>query len=421
MVDQITFIHAADLHLGAPFKGLQSISSAWADRLSRAIPAAFNAFIDAAIQPDIDFVVIAGDIFDAASPSYADFSLFVQGMQRLNQAGKPVYFCTGNHDPYVSWNHDFSVLPENVTMLGVDAPAFEVFERDGEPCALIGGRGYRTQSWPEGDDISQGISREAAQVATGVCAPFAIGVLHTGLDIDPVRSPVAPASLYGRGIDYWACGHIHHFEAYPDAQHPEICFSGCPQGRSVAETGPHGILKVSLSQGASPRIKFMPTAQVVWERMTLDISDCSTIAEVQEAIVNRQFALNAEAQCQHMVFRVTLTGSTSLHGALTSAVVEDVRSVINDSYPFFFIESMRNATRSPIDRKALKSEGLFPAVYLREAKRIAEEPDATLRFVEDELIEANALAGTTLRRHYQEMCADAETLVLDLLQQGGGK
>ena len=72
----VTFIHAADLHLGAPFKGLRSIAPEWADILLQAIPEAFRNVIDIALKEKVDFVVLAGDIFDNSHPSYADFSLF---------------------------------------------------------------------------------------------------------------------------------------------------------------------------------------------------------------------------------------------------------------------------------------------------------------------------------------------------------
>ena len=193
----ISFIHAADLHLGAPFKGLRASSPLWADVLLSAIPDAYRRIVDTAVEKRVDFVVIAGDIFDDSRPSYADFSLFVQGLRKLQEADIPVYFVTGNHDPFTSWDNGFSSLPANAHLLGAGKPGFAVYRRDGEPLALIGGRGYFNQSWPSDVDISEAVSRETAQRELGVEAPFMIGVLHTGLDIDPTRSPVSPHTLPG--------------------------------------------------------------------------------------------------------------------------------------------------------------------------------------------------------------------------------
>ena len=71
MPEHVTFIHAADLHLGAPFRGLRALSDAWAARLLSALAEAYDRVIDAAIARDADFVVMAGDVFDTARPSTA--------------------------------------------------------------------------------------------------------------------------------------------------------------------------------------------------------------------------------------------------------------------------------------------------------------------------------------------------------------
>ena len=60
MARSVTFIHAADLHLGAPFHGLRSISPIWADRLAKAIPDAYRQLVETAISHQVDFVVLAG-------------------------------------------------------------------------------------------------------------------------------------------------------------------------------------------------------------------------------------------------------------------------------------------------------------------------------------------------------------------------
>ena len=143
---QATFIHAADLHLGAPFRGLRALSSSWADRMVASIPESYDRVVASAIENQVDFVIISGDIFDMAHPSYADFLCFFDGLKRLDAAGIRVYLCTGNHDPYTSWQADFAELPANTYMFPADKPGFVVHYRDGEPLVLLGGRGYYNQT-----------------------------------------------------------------------------------------------------------------------------------------------------------------------------------------------------------------------------------------------------------------------------------
>ena len=411
----VTFIHAADLHLGAPFKGLRAVSAQWADTMLAAIPAAYNRIIDIAIDHQVDFVLIAGDLFDDTRPSYSDFSLFVSGMERLNEAGIPVYFINGNHDPYTSWNNDFAVLPANTHLLGVDGPEFACFERDGQPLALIGGRSYFNQAWPAGVDVSEGISRETAMSHLGKQAPFMIGLLHTGLDIDPTRSPARTADLLARDVDYWACGHIHQGRLLPSQADPKIAFAGSPQGRGTWETGRHGVLEVTLAEGAPNKAQFIPTAQVEWQRLWLDVSQCGTVAEVQREIVASQFSANAASSCQRMVFRIILEGRSSLHSALTPQVLGDLRIAINDSYPFFFIDAITNETAALIDKDALRKEGLFPAVFLDAISSFAQNKPHSVSVVESEYTARNLPLPKGLESGMDAACEQAETLVLDLL------
>ena len=415
----VTFIHAADLHLGAPFKGLRSIAPAWADVLLQAIPEAFRSVIETAIKEQVDFVVLAGDIFDNSHPSYADFSLFLSGLKQLQEAGIPVYFVTGNHDPYISWDNSFAVLPENVHLLGVTKPEFACYKKDGKPLALIGGRGYYTQSFPRTEDISEGISRETAASELGVSAPFMIGILHTGLDIDLTRSPVNPKTLLKRDVDYWACGHVHQPKMFPSKDDPRIGYSGCPQGRDMKEEGEHGVFKVTLSSNASTQIEFIPTAKVAWQHLKLDVSDAVTITDIQEKIIAAEFGQNAKTRCQRMIFRITLTGRSALHGELTTQVLEDMRAILNDGYPFFYIDALLDKTKPSLKLQTLRKEGLFPSVYLDVMDSYRDHKDKVVLDLEKQFYQRDLSMPSSLESKYSDLCSDAELLVLDLLGRDG--
>ncbi len=428
MSKTLTFIHAADLHLGAPFRGLGRVSETWAARLMRAISEAFDRVVDAALERQVDFVVIAGDIFDATRSSYGDYLHFFEGMRKLGRAEIPVYLVTGNHDPYTSWKQGLMLLPENAHMLPADRPGFELFCRDGEPMCIIAGRGYFNQTWPADKCIAEGLTRAAGESALAkqypdvAQAPFSVGVLHNGLNLDPIKAPVKPSYLMNSGIDYWACGHIHQPYVYPSEKDPHIVFSGCIQGRDIKETGPRGVYEVTLSEGKNPSIEFIPTASVVWQKLKVDVSDCSSLPAVSDLVMRELFRVNGKAHCEEMVSRITLVGKTSLHSTLSQpGVCEDLRKHINDSYSAFFCDAVIDSTREPRDKKALRAEGLFPAVLMNVAADQQADFDDQVAFLQEEFLSRGLQLPGSCARKADKLTSHAEDLVLDLLSQGDQK
>lgn len=423
MSDELTFIHAADLHIGAPFRGLRALSEEWARRLADAIPAAWDRVVEAAITRKVDFVVVSGDIFDSVRASYRDYLRFFDGLNRLDAEGIPTYLCTGNHDPLSIWQQDFFALPASATMLAADRPDFALYERDGRPMAIIGGRGYPNKVWSPNENIAEGITRAAALEALGpraAEAPYAIGVLHTGLTLDPHKAPSDPVELLASGFDYWALGHIHSPWVNDDAN-PRLVFSGCIQGRDVRETGPRGVNLVTVAPGCPPRITFIPTASIVWEKVTVDASDCANIPALVAKTMRELFAVNGDASCEMMVSRITLAGATPLHEVLSRpGVLEEVRSSLNDSYSEFFCDALIDGTRAPIDEKALRAEGLFPAVFLRTADALIEDTAGQIDYLQEEYLARNVpLTAALSDKRARELSQQAVDLVLDLLIQGG--
>jgi DNA repair protein SbcD/Mre11 len=58
------FLHAADLHLGSPLQGLAQKDDGVARHLASAGRAAFEDLVTKALEENVAFAVIAGDVFD---------------------------------------------------------------------------------------------------------------------------------------------------------------------------------------------------------------------------------------------------------------------------------------------------------------------------------------------------------------------
>lgn len=400
------------------------MSGTWADRLCEAIPDAWDRVVDTAVRHNVDFVVIAGDIFDSVRASFRDYQRFFQGLDRLDAEGIFVYMCTGNHDPLSFWQQDFFALPSSAVMLGADKPDFALFERDGQPLAIIAGRGYPNKVWSQGEDISDGITRAAAEEALGFRArqaPYGVGVLHTGLTKDLAKAPTDPVKLLQAGFDYWALGHIHR-RWVNDPANPRLAFSGCIQGRDVRETGPRGVNLVTLNPGAPASLTFVPTASVVWEKVVVDATDCANIPALVSKALREQFTVNGDDYCEAMITRVVLQGTTPLHEVLQRpGVLEEVRSALNDAYSDFFCDAVIDETQSPVDERALRAEGLFGSVFLHAARSIAEDPAAEIDYLQEEFLARNIpLTAALSQERLHELSQQATRLVLDLLGREEG-
>lgn len=120
------FFHAADIHLDSPLTGLAGIEGRVAERIRSAPRAAFEALVERAIQDQVDFLIIAGDLYDGTWRDYKTGLFFAEQMGRLNQAGIPVFVLHGNHDAESQITKPLS-LPDNVRVFGTRrAQTFEL-------------------------------------------------------------------------------------------------------------------------------------------------------------------------------------------------------------------------------------------------------------------------------------------------------
>jgi DNA repair exonuclease SbcCD nuclease subunit len=92
------FIHAADIHLDSPLTGLSAYEDAPVEMLRMATHDAFTNLVTEAIDQQVDFMVIAGDLYDGTWKNHGTGIYFCKQMGRLQKAGIPVYVLYGNHD-----------------------------------------------------------------------------------------------------------------------------------------------------------------------------------------------------------------------------------------------------------------------------------------------------------------------------------
>lgn len=408
-------------------RGFAALSDEWATRLQTAIPEAYDRVIEAALAREVDFVIIAGDMFDSSYPSYCDYLHFFEGLEKLDAAGIPTYLITGNHDPYTSWARNVGRLPKSAHMLGVGVPTFELYEREDEPLCLIGGRSYYAQAWPVDEEVSAGITRANAIGALSDAhpnaaeAPFAIGIIHTGLEIDASKAATKEATLLEKDIDYWACGHLHRHLVRPIVDDPRIVFPGCVQGRDIKESGERGCYLVELEEGVSPRIEFIPTASVAFHALDIDVSSCQTLPDVERTVKVELFRENGHDFCSEMVARVNLVGETVLHGYLRQAdVTANIRKHINDTCPGFFCDAIVDGTHFAYGQ-ADGEQTVPPRVsrVLSKADEQAGHESELIDYVQSTLVQRGVPVPDALSRRIGDFRASAKAIAFDLVDGRG--
>jgi len=193
------FIHAADLHLDSPLRGLSSYADAPVERLRTATRDAFSKLVTHAIDEQVDFMVIAGDVYDGDWKDFNTGLYFVRQMGRLRQAGIPVYLLYGNHDAESEMTRSLE-LPDNVHVFTTREAQTHRIEH---LKVALHGRSFRVAATtdnllPDYPDPVQGFLN--------------IGVLHTALEGNAEHARYAPCSvaeLQAKGYQYWALGHVH--------------------------------------------------------------------------------------------------------------------------------------------------------------------------------------------------------------------
>jgi exonuclease SbcD len=297
------FIHAADIHLDSPLRGLSAYDSAPVEQLRNASREAFSELVRTAIDEKVNFVVIAGDLYDGAWKDFNTGIFFITEMGRLARAGIRAFLVYGNHDAESEVTYSLK-LPDNVHKFS--SRTSEIVKLD-EFGVAVHGRSFPKRMVEE---------NFAAAYKAPVPGFYNIGVLHTALEgyTDHVTyAPCTRAELHAKGYDYWALGHVHQFEQWQEAS--TIVFPGNLQGRNVKETGRKGAVTVTVDDGGNSVVERLYLDVLRWEVVKVDVTACASMEEVAHEVGRSLAGLLENHDVPHAV-RVVLEGQTAFHGAL---------------------------------------------------------------------------------------------------------
>jgi len=299
------FIHAADIHLDSPLSGLAAYKDAPADLLRTVTRDAFTKLVDEAIEEAVDFMVIAGDLYDGSWKDYNTGHFFCREMGRLNKVGIPVYLLFGNHDADSEMTKRLT-LPPNVHQF--ESRKANTFLIDELKVALHG-RSYKDAATFE---------NLAASYPEPVAGWLNIGVLHTALEGNSEHANYAPCSLAelnAKSYQYWALGHVHEHAILQES--PWVVFPGNLQGRHIRETGERGAILVTADETGIQSVERLLVDVLRWHVVGVDASGANTLEEVVRLIGRAFEQLIAKTPDKiYLSVRVCIKGKTAAHGEL---------------------------------------------------------------------------------------------------------
>ncbi len=368
----IKFLHTADIHLDSPMLNLAKYDGVPEEEFQSATRRAFENIVDLAIEQEVDFVLIAGDLYDRDCDALNTPLHFREQMQRLEEKSIPVFMINGNHDAANKMEKTAKIkLPANVHAFPVDAPGTKQLD---ELKVAIHGQGFAQQA------VTEDLSEQYPEPIRGY---FNIGMLHTSCGEYELHDTYAPSTVGGldqKNYDYWALGHIHKRDILEGAASP-VVYCGNPQGRSVKECGPRGCYIVTVD-GSEPQLEFHEVDVVRWVHVQVQADDCESVDDLFGAIDQAIADQRASANDRPLAIRLEFVGTSPVHNALLQNQgywEEQIRTHVLNQDEMVWIEKVKFKTRSPEEDRFEFETDIGELVERIRNPRLGDEAFADLR------------------------------------------
>ena len=404
-----SFIHAADIHLDSPLKGLSRYEGAPVERLRSATREAFKNLIDLAIEEKVDFIVIAGDLYDGDWKDYNTGLFFANEMARLKKHNIPVYMIKGNHDAASIITKEIK-LPDNVYVFDEKKCNSIFIEELG---VALHGQGFTSRA------VTDNLAKNYPPKASGY---FNIGILHTsavGREGHENYAPCSIEDMKGKEYDYWALGHIHKREFLCE-KNPVILFPGNIQSRHSKETGAKGCTLIKVTDGQIENMNHIPLDVLRWEILDIDASLHSEYDQLLLAIEERLEKSLDEAEGRMVAVRIIVTGNTVLYEDLLKnreGFLNNIRAAaFTVGHGQIWIEKLKIKMTAPIDESNQLSDENNPVTAIFNWLETC-EMDELVSDVKKELSAIINALPTELKKGDNHVIPDTVSMLEEKLQE----
>ena len=223
------FAHLADVHLGG-----------WREpKLRDANTRSFCTAIDRCINEKMDFVLIAGDLFNTSLPSMDCLKIGVQKLKELKDAGIPVYLIPGSHDFSPSGKTMIDIIEQAGLAVNVAKGEvvdgklklkFTVDEKTGVKITGLFGKKGQLEKYYYEDLVKENLEAEKGPKIFMFHSPIAELKPEDLAGMDAM-----PLSLMPQGFDYYAGGHVHVVQHEKLKDYPNLVYPGPTFPNNFAE------------------------------------------------------------------------------------------------------------------------------------------------------------------------------------------
>lgn len=317
MMHKIKFIHAADLHLDSPFMGLNNLDEKLFKHVKESTFIALNNLVNQAINHQVDFILLVGDLFDNNKQSLKAQVKLKTAFEKLNDHNIMVYLSYGNHDFLLG--NDYPIeYPPNVHVFDSETVKHAHFYKNEEIIANIYGFSYETRS------VTNNKVAEYKKLSNQ--ALFNIGMLHGSAEAATGHANYAPfkiSELRAVNFDYWALGHIHTREILSDE--PYIVYPGNIQGRHRNESGSKGCYIVEMTE-TNTALEYISLATLNFETITINLTESDTIHTMKDKIND----LITDFGNIQLIYLVIDSSSAEITKWETEGRLDEVIQILND-------------------------------------------------------------------------------------------
>ncbi|MBU9712661.1 metallophosphoesterase family protein [Evansella tamaricis] len=407
------FIHCADVHLGRSIRSHMEMPDEFIQTIQQATYVSFQRIIDKAMDLNVDFVLISGDLFDSEYRSLRAQWFVKKQAVRLAEKNIPLFIIHGNHDPLIGQENELT-MPENVHIFKERVESVKIHNGRGDT-GYIYGFSYPEKAFMDNPaPLYQRVNDDRA---------YHIGMLHGQERAQTDHDPYAPFSvkeLREKNFDYWALGHIHKRQILSET--PPIVYSGNVQGAHRKETGKKGAYYVELTKTGAT-LSLLETSPVEWMNVQVSINNLELIDQLISGI---ETTLKVEEGSKQYLVDLSIIGEGILHDQLVNyRDQQELLSLLREELshiPYLWIERMEVNTTAVFDRESLREQDHLLGDVVRvvdEMKKQESDGEALEPLYSHPAM--NRFLEKLTHKEREEIIDHAEKLLLSSLMKGDGK